>query len=55
MLEKYGYRIEMTAKPSAQSPASGSADTFLVTARPMPGTTGRSFQIDAEGRLTEIK
>jgi hypothetical protein len=62
VLEKYGYRIEMIAKPSADSPAScngvaagGLAKTFLVTARPMPGLSGTSFQIDHEGKLTEIK
>lgn len=62
VLEKYSYRIEMTAKPSAKSPAScngvpagGSAETFSITARPMSGFSGKSFRIDAEGRLTEIK
>ena len=60
--EKWNYRIEMTAKPSPDSPAScngvaagGLAKTFLVTARPMPGFTGRSFQIDHEGKFSEIK
>lgn len=62
VLEKYGYRIEMTAKPSPKSPAScngvaagGLAQTFLITARPMPGFGGKSYQIDQEGNLTEIK
>jgi hypothetical protein len=62
VLEKYRYRIEMTAKPSPDSPAScngiaagGLAQTFLVTARPMPGYSGKSLQIDHEGKLTEIK
>lgn len=62
VLEKHHYRIEMTAKPSAKSPAScngvpagGSAETFFVTARPMPGYSGTAFRIDAEGKLTEIK
>ena len=62
VLEKWNYRIEMTAKPSADSPAScngvaagGLAKTFLVTARPMPGFNGKSFQIDHEGKFTDIK
>jgi hypothetical protein len=62
VLEKWNYRIEMTAKPSPKSPAScngvaagGLAQTFLITARPMPGYGGKSFQIDHEGKLTEIK
>jgi hypothetical protein len=52
----------MTAKPSAKSPAScngvpagGSAERFLITARPMQGYAGKSFQIDDAGKLTEIK
>lgn len=62
VLEKHHYRIEMTAKPSAKSPAScngvpagGSAETFFLTARPMQGYSGTAFRIDAEGKLTEIK
>ncbi len=62
VLERYRYRIEMTAKPSAKSPAScngvpagGAAETFVIIARPLPGQTGKSFRIDAEGTLTEMK
>ena len=61
VLERYGYRIEMTATPSPKSPrcngqpAGGSSATFAVTARPMPGFSGRSFRIDANGTLTVIK
>jgi hypothetical protein len=61
-LEKYRYRIAMTAAPSPASgpscngvPAGGSARTFLVTARPLGGFHGRSYRIDAEGVITEIK
>lgn len=61
-LEKYQYRIEMTAAPSPKSgascngvPAGGSARTFSVTARPLEGVQGRSYRIDAEGTLTELK
>jgi hypothetical protein len=59
VLERYGYRIEMTAPPSPKSPAScngvaagGSAAAFSVTARPMPQRSGRSFRIDDSGRIT---
>ena len=61
VLERYGYRIEMTATPSPKSPrcngqpAGASSVTFAVTARPMPGFSGRSFRIDANGSLTVIK
>jgi hypothetical protein len=61
-LEKHHYRIEMTAAPSAASrascnglPAGGSARTFSVTARPLEGFQGRSYRIDEDGVLTEIK
>jgi hypothetical protein len=61
-LETYGYRVEMTAPASALSPAScngvpkgGSAQTFVVTARPMAGLGGQSFRIDDKGELTPIK
>ena len=61
-LEKYHYRITMTAEPSPASrascngvPAGGSAQSFSVTARPLAGFQGRSFRIDSEGTLTEIK
>lgn len=62
VLEKWRYRIEMTAAPDPKSPAScngvpagGSAKTWSATARPMPGYRGKSYKIDAEGVLTEIK
>ena len=62
VLEKWHYRIEMTAVPDPKSPAScngvpagGSAKTWSATARPMPGYRGTSYRIDAEGVLTEIK
>ena len=61
-LEKYRYRIVMTAVPSPASkascngvPAGGSAQTFSITARPVEGFQGRSFRIDSQGELTEIK
>jgi hypothetical protein len=59
VLERYDYRIEMTAPPSPRSPAScngvaagGSAATFSVTARPLPDRSGRSFRIDENGTIT---
>ena len=62
VLEKWHYRIEMTAVPDPKSPAScnglpagGSAKTWSATARPMTGYRGKSYRIDAEGVLTEIK
>src|SRR5512145_2811863 len=58
VLEKWHYRIEMTAVPDPKSPAScngvpagGSAKTWSATARPMPGYRGKSYKIDAEGVL----
>lgn len=61
-LEKYHYRIVMTAAPSPGSrascngvPAGASAQTFSITARPLEGFQGRSFRIDSQGELTEIK
>jgi hypothetical protein len=61
-LEQYGYRVEMSAPASPQSPAScngvpkgGSAQGFVVTARPLPGLGGRSFRIDEKGELTPLK
>ena len=62
VLEKWRYRIEMTAPPAKASPAScngvpagGSAQSFVITARPLPGFSGRAFRIDDKGELTEIK
>lgn len=62
VLERYGYRIEMTASRAPKSPAScngvgagGSATVFSVTARPLPGRSGRSYQIDQNGTLTTIQ
>jgi hypothetical protein len=62
MLEQYGYRIEMTAPPASKSPAScngiaagGSSAAFSVTARPLPGRSGKSFRIDESGALTAIQ
>ena len=62
VLEKYGYRIEMTAVPSPKSTAScngvaagGSAETFSIVARPMEGFHGRAYRIDANGGLTDLK
>jgi hypothetical protein len=62
VLEKYGYRVEMTAPPSRRSPAScngepagRSSETWSATARPMPGYSGKSYRITTEGVLTEIK
>jgi hypothetical protein len=61
-LEKYRYRFVMTAPPAPGSsascngvPAGGSARTFSITARPVAGSQGKSYRIDAEGVLTEIK
>lgn len=61
-LEKWHYRIEMTAVPDAKSPAScngvpegGSAKTWSATAKPMPGYRGKSYRINAAGVLTEIQ
>ncbi len=62
VIEKYRYRIEMTALPSPRSaaschgvPAGGSAETFAIVARPLDGFQGRAFRIGADGQLTEIK
>jgi hypothetical protein len=62
VLKENGYAIEMTAPPSPKSPAGcngvpagQSAETWSATARPQPGYVGRSYRIDAEGALTEIK
>jgi hypothetical protein len=62
VLERFGYRIEMTAVPSPKSPAScngvpagGSAETFSIVARPMEGFHGRAYRKDADGKLTDIK
>jgi hypothetical protein len=62
VLEKNRYAIEMTAPASPNSPAScngvsagQAAQTWSATARPLPGFSGRSYRIDAEGALTEIK
>jgi hypothetical protein len=62
VLEKYRYRIVMTAMPSPKSaascngvPAGGSAETFSVVARPVDGFHGRAFRIDRDGKLTDIK
>jgi hypothetical protein len=61
-LEKNRYAIEMTAPPSPKSPAGcngvpagQSAQAWSATARPLPGYSGKSYKIDAEGALTEIK
>ncbi|MGD9902586.1 MAG: hypothetical protein AB7U83_03865 [Vicinamibacterales bacterium] len=43
VLEKYGYRFEMTAPPASESPASCN------------GVAGGAFRIDDKGELTEIK
>lgn len=60
VLERNGYRIEIVAKPSAKSSAScngvaagGLAETFEITARPVPGQSGRSFHVDTKGVITE--
>jgi len=62
VLERYGYRIEMTTTPAPKSPAScngvkagGSASDFSVTARPLPGRSGRSLRIDQSGNVTAIQ
>jgi feruloyl esterase len=62
VLEKHRYRIEMTATRSATSPADcngtaagGLASAFTVTARPLPGFSGASYQMDTTGQITEIK
>lgn len=62
VVEKYRYRIEMVAAPSPRSaascngvPAGGSAETFSVVARPLEGFQGRSFRMDSNGTLTDIK
>ncbi|MGE0360750.1 MAG: hypothetical protein AB7H93_09685 [Vicinamibacterales bacterium] len=31
------------------------ASSFVITARLLPGVTGRAFRIDEKGELTEIK
>lgn len=61
-LEKWHYRIEMTAAADPKSPAScngvpagKSAKTWSATARPMPGFQGKSYRINAEGELSEIQ
>lgn len=61
-LQKWQYRIEMAAQPDSSSPAScngvpagSSAKTWSATARPMPGFSGKSYRINAEGELSEIK
>lgn len=60
-LQKWQYRIEMTAQPDSNSPAScngvspgRSAKTWSATARPMPGFSGKSYRINADGELSEI-
>lgn len=60
-LEKWYYRIEMSAPPDARSPAScngvpagKSAKTWSATARPLPGFRGKSYRINADGELSEI-
>jgi hypothetical protein len=62
VLERFRYRIEMTALPSPKSaascngvPAGGSAESFSVVARPLEGFHGRAYRIDADGKLTDIK
>jgi hypothetical protein len=62
VLERFRYRIEMTAVPSPKSaascngvPAGGSAESFSVVARPLEGFHGRAYRIDADGKLTDIK
>ena len=62
VLEKYGYRIEMTAAPSAKSPAGcsgvgvrGQAETFHVVARTLDDYSGKWFEMDGKGQITEIK
>ena len=62
VLEKYRYRIEMTAPPSPKSPrscngvpAGGSAQTWSATARRTRGFAGKSYRINVEGELSEIK
>lgn len=62
VLERYGYRIEMTTTPAPESAAScngvkagGSASDFSVTARPLPGRSGRSLRIDQSGNVTAIQ
>lgn len=62
ILEKNRYAIELTAPPSPKSPAGchgvpagQSAETWSATARPLPGYSGKSYRVDAEGALTEIK
>jgi len=61
-LERRGYRIEMTGTPAPKSPVScngvkagGSASDFSVTARPLPGRSGRSLRIDQSGSVTAIQ
>lgn len=61
-LQKWQYRIEMTAPPDSNSPAScngvparRSAKTWSATARPMPGFSGKSYRINQDGELSEIQ
>jgi hypothetical protein len=61
-LERDHYRIEMNAPASPASPrscngvaAGASAQTWSVTARRQPGFAGKSYKMDAEGKLTETK
>lgn len=60
-LEKYNYRVAMAATPSPKSarscngvPAGQSAQTWSATARRLPKFAGKSYKIDAEGRLSEM-
>jgi hypothetical protein len=61
-LERFRYRFELAVKPAPKSPAGCNgaaagtlAETYTVTARPMLGVEGPSYQMDHEGKITEIK
>lgn len=60
--DRYHYRVEMTAPASPKSPrscngvpAGKSAQTWSATAQRLPGFAGKSYRIDAEGQISEIK
>ena len=62
ILQKWNYRIEMTAPADPKSPAScngvaagRSAKTWSATARPLAGFSGKSYRINADGEIAEIK
>ena len=60
--DRYHYRVEMSALASPKSPGScngvpagKSAQTWSAAAHRLPGFAGKSYRIDAEGQISEIK